>query len=68
MQILPLGRNNLMHWYMLRFSVLESSSAKKNLGALVGIKLTNAALQQRSTVSWVVSSWREAKLPFVQHW
>ncbi|PKU31699.1 rna-directed dna polymerase from mobile element jockey-like [Limosa lapponica baueri] len=39
-KVLQLGRNNLIHRYRLQADLLESSSAKRNLGVLVDKKLT----------------------------
>ena len=38
-KVLPLGRNNLRHQYMLGANWLESSFAEKDLGILVDTKL-----------------------------
>ncbi|PKU48689.1 hypothetical protein llap_1013 [Limosa lapponica baueri] len=38
-KVLPLGRNNLMHQYMLQAAQLESNSAEKDLEVLVDINL-----------------------------
>jgi len=39
-RVLLLGRNNQMHLYMLGPDLLERRSAEKDLGVLVGNKLT----------------------------
>lgn len=38
-QVLPLGRNNIMHQYRLGADRLESSFAENNMGVLVYNKL-----------------------------
>ena len=39
-RVLHLGRNNSMHQYRLWAELLERSSAEKDLGALLDIRLT----------------------------
>ncbi|KAJ7413971.1 rna-directed dna polymerase from mobile element jockey-like [Pitangus sulphuratus] len=43
-QVLPLGRNNSMHQYMLGAAQLEGSLLEKDLGLLVGTKLNMTQL------------------------
>jgi len=61
-QVLPLGRKNSMHCYMLRTNCLESSFTENDLGVLVDNKLNmtqQCALTAKTAYSllgWTIQS------------